>query len=94
MTVSESERTHAHIGSPRPLGHGVGYRSDAALSPRSPVGFVGTVTTPVGPESHPPNRSIGSLLVDWVADPHLRSHPVLALGRSVCSCGTSFERSS
>ena len=43
--------------------------------PRSPAGFVDNVTTPVQPESHPPNASMSPLLVNWRA----RALPVPAL---------------
>jgi len=56
----------------------VGYRCGTALYIRSPGSFVGAVTTPEGPESHPPNASISPLLVNWCGLTS-RAAPVQAL---------------
>jgi len=62
----------------------VGHRRGIALSPQSPAGFVDVVTTPVRPESHPPNASISSLLVDWqVLEARVQSGRFVV--RSVCA---------
>ena len=50
MRRERARRQHVRgVGAIAPLSGGDN-RSGAALSPRSPAGFVGTVTTPVGPE--------------------------------------------